>query len=45
MLPETDMLSITRRGIIASIDVAMGGRAAEELYAGHDEVTSGKNLY
>jgi len=41
MVPETDMLNYTRKGILASIDVAMGGRAAEELFLGIDEVTSG----
>lgn len=41
MVPETDMLNYTRKTIIASIDVAMGGRAAEEIFVGHDEVTSG----
>ena len=41
MIPENDMLNYTRKGIIAQIDVAMGGRAAEELFVGHNEVTSG----
>jgi ATP-dependent Zn protease len=27
--------------MIASIDVAMGGRAAEELFLGNDEITTG----
>jgi ATP-dependent metalloprotease len=45
MIPERDMLNYTRRGIIASIDVAMGGRAAEELFVGRDEVTSGILFY
>ena len=45
MIPENDMLNYTRRGIIAMIDVAMGGRAAEELFVGHDEVTSGCTNY
>lgn len=34
MLPEKDNLNYTRKGLIASIDVAMGGRAAEELFVG-----------
>lgn len=42
MIPDKDHLNYTRRGMIASIDVAMGGRAAEELFVGHDEITSGK---
>jgi ATP-dependent metalloprotease len=41
MIPEKDTLNFTRKGMIASIDVAMGGRAAEELFAGQDEITSG----
>ena len=41
MLPEKDQLNYTRRGIIASIDVAMGGRAAEDLFLGKDDITSG----
>lgn len=27
--------------MLASIDVAMGGRAAEELFLGNDEITTG----
>ena len=42
MLPESDDdLKMTRRGILASIDVAMGGRAAEQLMFGEHELTSG----
>jgi ATP-dependent metalloprotease len=42
MLPEEDDdLKMTRRSMLASIDVAMGGRAAEELAFGADELTSG----
>lgn len=41
MLPEKDNLNYTRKGVIASIDVAMGGRAAEELFVGQEEITSG----
>ncbi|CAD8090634.1 unnamed protein product [Paramecium primaurelia] len=41
MLPEKDQLNYTRKGIIASIDVAMGGRAAEDLFLGKDDITSG----
>ena len=36
MIPETDVLNHTKKSIIASIDVAMGGRAAEELIYGTD---------
>lgn len=42
MLPtQDDDLNMTRRSILASIDVAMGGRAAEELIFGEGELTSG----
>ena len=32
---------MTKRSILASIDVAMGGRAAEELFLGNSEITTG----
>lgn len=41
MVPDKDELNYTKRGILASIDVAMGGRAAEEIYLGADQITSG----
>lgn len=42
MLPqEDDDLKMTRKGILAAIDVAMGGRAAEDLIFGEQELTSG----
>lgn len=41
MIPATDSYGVTRKGLLAQIDVAMGGRAAEELFLGIDEVTSG----
>lgn len=44
MLPEKDNLNYTRKGLIASIDVAMGGRAAEELFVGQEEITSGRYI-
>jgi ATP-dependent metalloprotease len=40
-LPEQDKDSYTRREFSAMIDVALGGRAAEEMIYGHDDVTSG----
>ncbi|WVQ63577.1 uncharacterized protein L199_001730 [Kwoniella botswanensis] len=40
-LPEQDKDSYTRREYNAMIDVALGGRAAEEMVFGHDDVTSG----
>ena len=41
MIPETDRLNYTKKSMIASIDVAMGGRAAEELFLGNEEITTG----
>jgi ATP-dependent metalloprotease len=41
MIPETDKLNYTKKGLLASIDVAMGGRAAEEIFFGNDEITTG----
>lgn len=40
-LPEGDRVSISRSQLIADITVAMGGRAAEELKLGRDDVTTG----
>ncbi|KAK1923181.1 ATP-dependent peptidase [Papiliotrema laurentii] len=40
-LPEQDKDSYTRREYSAMIDVALGGRAAEEMVYGKDETTSG----
>ncbi|CAD6578254.1 MAG: hypothetical protein TREMPRED_002141 [Tremellales sp. Tagirdzhanova-0007] len=40
-LPEADKDSYTRREYNAMIDVALGGRAAEEMIYGREDVTSG----
>ena len=40
-LPEGDEYSVTRQQMMATIDVCMGGKAAEELIFGEDYVTSG----
>ena len=41
MLPEMDEVSRSKKQYLASIDVCMGGKIAEELIYGEDEVTSG----
>lgn len=42
-LPETDELSWTRKQLLARLNVCMGGRAAEEMIFGQDNITSGKH--
>jgi ATP-dependent metalloprotease len=38
MVPHQDEYSITRQQMLAGIDVSMGGRVAEELVFGEDQV-------
>ena len=40
-LPELDKVSMAKREYLAQIDVCMGGKVAEELIYGPDDVTSG----
>lgn len=40
-LPDKDLHSTTREQILANIDVALGGRIAEEIIYGNDEITTG----
>ena len=40
-LPEADKNNHTKRELLAMIDVCMGGRAAEDLYFGELEITTG----
>ncbi|XP_066574049.1 ATP-dependent zinc metalloprotease YME1L1 [Amia ocellicauda] len=41
MLPENDRWSETRSQLLAQMDVSMGGRVAEELVFGHENITTG----
>lgn len=41
MLPEMDKVSVAKKEYLARIDVCMGGKVAEELIYGPDDVTSG----
>ncbi|KAJ7774612.1 ATP-dependent peptidase [Mycena maculata] len=41
LLPENDRSSVSLKEYLASIDVSMGGRVAEELIYGSENVTSG----
>ncbi|KAF1809687.1 ATP-dependent metallopeptidase Hfl [Eremomyces bilateralis CBS 781.70] len=40
-LPEMDRVSMAKKEYLATIDVCMGGKVAEELVYGNDNVTSG----
>jgi len=41
MIPNKEQLSQSKKEILASIDVAMGGRVAEELLLGPEDYTTG----
>ena len=40
-MPEKDTLLLSKKEMLARIDVCMGGRVAEELVLGEDNVTTG----
>lgn len=40
-LPERDELSVSRAQLLARMDVAMGGRVAEAMVFGEDQITTG----
>ncbi len=42
LLPDNDRWSETRAQLLAQMDISMGGRVAEELVFGNDQITTGE---
>lgn len=45
LLPENDRWSETRAQLMAQMDVSMGGRVAEELIFGNENITTGETCF
>lgn len=44
-LPEKDELNWSKSQLLARLDVAMGGRVAEEIIFGKENITTGNRKY
>jgi ATP-dependent Zn protease len=44
-VPEKDVYNMTKKQLLGEMDVAMGGRVAEEIIFGSEEVTTGQKNY
>ena len=43
-MPEKDELNWSKAQLLARLDVAMGGRVAEEIIFGKENITTGEKL-
>lgn len=41
LVPKVEDENLTKKNVIAQLDVALGGKAAEEVYLGPDKITTG----
>lgn len=44
-MPEKDELNWSKAQLLARLDVAMGGRVAEEIIFGKENITTGNSKY